>query len=743
MRLFLALAVLVPVRLAAQQGVDSGGRPRNHSEGAATLRVVAATVPISLDGRLSGPAWAQADSIPDFRQREPSAGAPASERTVVKVLRDAEALYIAVRCYDSDARGVRASQLRRDADLSSDDNVQLLIDSFDDRRSAFLFGTNPNGAMWDAQFSGVDDLNESWNGVWEVAVSRDAAGWTAEFRIPVLALRFHTGTNTEFGFNVRRFIRRKNEEDLWRSYGRAQGLYHLNNEGRITDLGDLRRPHDVELYPYALGRAVEAEHDSVGGETAGGYLGGKGGVDAKVGLTPTLTADVTVNTDFAQVEADQQVINLTRFPFFFPEKRQFFLESSGLLDYGTPGMVQLFYSRRLGLDTSGAPVPIIAGGRVYGRLGPWQLGVLDAQTGGSDRANDAILRVTHDLFDRSYVGVIGTLHTGPGGQGVARAGGVDVDLPLVIHGMNLEPKVYVAASQTPGVAGTPIAWRISTDNPNDLFDNFVSLYHIDGAFAPPLGFVRRTGIWETKGHTDFMPRPHALGIRQLDFKLIPEWDIIANESGSLGRAGDWQTAWFEWRFLGGDQENGDRFEVNVQRFLDAPIDTFDIFQAVKIPPGRYWWSRYELQYFMSPGQPLAFGAFVNWGSFYGGRSADVELQGTWRGGGHVIVRADLSRTAARLPGGGFTALLAAGRIEYDFNTRTSFLGFVQYNNDAQRADFNLRFHWIPQIGDDLFLVWNSGYTTNGAAAYRFPAARSLTRPLNGAFVVKIVHRIAP
>ena len=738
MRAWLALAVLVPVGIAAQERGQAKG-----PEEAARLHVVPATVPISLDARLDGPAWAHADSITDFRQREPSAGAPASERTVVKVLRDAEALYIAVRCYDSDARGVRASQLRRDADLSSDDNVQLLIDSFDDRRSAFLFGTNPNGAMWDAQFSGVDDLNESWNGVWDVAVSRDAAGWTAEFRIPFRALRFHTGTNTEFGFNVRRFIRRKNEEDLWRSYGRPQGLYHLNNEGRITDLGDLRRPHDVELYPYALGRAVEAERDSVGGETAGGYVGGKGGVDAKVGLTPTVTADVTVSTDFAQVEADQQVINLTRFPFFFPEKRQFFLESSGLLDYGTPGMVQLFYSRRLGLDTSGAPVPILAGGRVYGRLGPWQLGILDAQTGGSDRANDAVLRVTHDLFDRSFVGAIGTLHASPGGQGVARAGGLDVDLPLVLHGMNLEPKVYLAGSQTPGVPGTAIAWRISTDNPNDLFDNFVSFYRIDAAFAPPLGFVRRTGIWEAKGHTDFMPRPHALGVRQLDFKLIPEWDIIANESGSPLRSRNWQTAWLEWRFLGGDRENGDRFEFNVQRFLDAPTDTFDIFRQVKIPPGRYWWSRYELQYFMSAGRPLAFGAFVNWGALYGGRSADVELQGAWRGGGHVIVSGALSRTAARLPAGGFTALLASSRIEYDFNTRTSFLGFVQYNNDAQRADFNLRFHWIPQIGDDVFVVWNSGYTTNGAATYRFPAARSLTRPLNGAFVLKIVHRIAP
>src|SRR5256885_12352157 len=238
-------------------------------------------------------------------------------------------------------RSVRASQLRRDADLSSDDNVQLLIDSFDDRRSAFVFATNPNGALWDAQFSGVDELNENWNGIWEVAVSRDRAGWTAEFRIPLLALRFRAATDPEFGFNVRRFIRRKNEEDLWRSYGRAQGFYRLNNEGTITDLGDLHRPHDLELYPYALGRAVETEHDSVGGETTGGSFRVAGGADAKLGITPTMTADFTVSTDFAQVEADQQVINLTRFPFFFPANRPVFLQSSGEFDLGTPGRVQL------------------------------------------------------------------------------------------------------------------------------------------------------------------------------------------------------------------------------------------------------------------------------------------------------------------------------------------------------------------------------------------------------------------
>jgi len=713
-----------------------GGLPGQQPAG---LHVALAPAPIPLNGR-DGPVWASADSISDFRQREPAAGAAASERTVVKVLRDGAALYVLVRAYDGDARHIRSSELRRDADLSSDDNVQLLLDSFHDRRGAFVFGTNPHGAMWDAQLVGVDDLNEDWNGIWNVVTTRDAGGWTAEFRIPFRSLRFRRGADLRFGFNVRRFIRRKNEEDLWTSWGRAEGLYHLLNEGELTGLGTPQRVHDLEAYPYVLGRATEAEHDSAGAPTANGFLAGKAGLDVKVPVTPTVTADLTANTDFAQVEVDQQVINLTRFPFFFPEKRAFFLESSGLFDFGTPGRVQVFYSRRLGLDTAGTAVPILAGGRVTGRAGPWRLGLLDAQTGGSDQANDAVLRVQHDLFARSYVGAIASLHTVSGG-GAQSAGGVDVDLPLVVHGQNVEPKFWIAGSRSPGVAGAPLAWRISTDNPNDLFDNFVSLYRIDAGFAPPLGFVRRTGIWETTGHSDFMPRPHALGIRQFDFELIPEWDIIADIAGSLTRPRDWQTASFQW-LAGAGRENGDRIELNVQRFLDAPTDTFDIFRGVNVPPGRYWWSRYEVAYEMSPGRPLAFGGFVNWGTFYGGRSADVELQGTWRGG-RTILTAGVTRTAARLPGGGFTALLGSARMEYDFNTRTNFLGFVQYNNDAQRADFNLRFHWIPRIGDDVFLVWNSGYTTNPAAAYRFPAARALGRPLNGAFVVKVVHRVAP
>src|SRR5256712_1001282 len=223
----------------------------------------------------------------------------------------------------------------------------------------------------------------------------------------------------------------------------------------------------------------------------------------------------------------------------------------------------------------------------------------------------------------------------------------------MVHGGNLEPKVWIAGSQTPGVPGTPLAWRISTDNPNDLFDNFISLYRIDSGFAPPLGFVRRTGVWETTGHVDFMPRPGGLGIRQLDFTFpIPSWDVIANEKGSLFRSADWQTAWFEWRVIGGDLQNGDHFEVNFQRLLDAPTDTFDIFRGVAIPPGRYWLAPFELQYFMNPGRPMSFGAFVNWGQFYGGHTNALWPSPARRARGPLPLRTQLYHTKAHPLGPG-------------------------------------------------------------------------------------------
>ena len=750
----LAIAGAIAVASSSNAARAQGDTVRSCQHGAVTcastrrsadvVAVSASPIPIPLDAALTDSIWSSVDSITDFRQREPAEGARATERTVVKVARDSDALYVAVRAYGDARSMLRARQLRRDADLSSDDNITILIDSFHDRRSAFEFRTNPLGAMWDAQLSGWDAENTDWNGIWEVVVRRDANAWTALFRIPFRTLRFRSGSGTSFGFNVRRFVRRTNEEDLWRSYGRTQGLTQLQNAGELTGFGRLDRHRDVDLRPYVLGRADQNSHDSAGNELARGGWNGKLGGDAKLAVSQTLTADLTVNTDFAQVEVDQQVINLTRFPTFFPEKREFFLESSGIFDFGTEQHAQLFYSRRIGLTDSGTTVPIDAGARLYGRAGAWTVGMLDARTGGDDAANDAVFRVKHDLFERSYIGAIAMQRSGPGVHDVERAGGFDIDLPLVVHGHNVEPKLWLAATHVPdSAAGTPVAWRLSTDYPNDLFDNFVSFYHIGAGFTPMLGFVQRTGIIETTGHVDFMPRPHALGIRQLDFELIPTWDIIANEGGSLLRVRDWQTASLDWVPLGATLQSGDQFSLHVQRLMDAPAEAFPIFRAITISPGRYWWTRGQLQYDMSPVRALALSALFGWGELYDGHDTHESISATWRGGGHLILGANLNRSRVTLSSGSFTAIQAGTRMEYAFNTRADLLAFVQFDNETDRADFNFRFHWIPVIGDDVFVVWNSGYTTDPAARFRFPDRRSLSRPLNGALIVKAVHRLAP
>jgi hypothetical protein len=693
-----------------------------------------------LDGRLDEPIWVSADSITELRQREPFEGAPASERTVVKLIRDATRIYVGVRAYDRGMAAVRASRLRRDADLSSDDNITILIDSYHDRRGAFLFRTNPNGAMWDAQIVGLENTNENWNGIWDVVTGRDSVSWTAEFAIPIRTLRFNPGDGA-IGLNVRRFIRRKNEEDLWQSWGRAQGLSNLLNTGDALGFGDIALDRPIELRPYALARAIAPSYDASGPRLAHGSTDAKAGLDAKLGVSPTLTADLTLNTDFAQVEADQQVINLTRFPTFFPEKREFFLESSGLFDIGTPERAQLFYSRRIGLDSTGAPVSILAGARMYGKQGPWAIGLLDARTGGGENANNVAVRVGRDIFERSTVAAMVVNRTAP--HLAERGAGVDLDFPLVVRGHNVEPHVWLMGTRTSKSSATPLAWRISTDYPNDLFDNFVSLYRIDDGFEPTMGFVRRSGIWETTGHVDFQPRPGVLGIRQLDLTPIPSWDIIADRTtGDLTNPATWETASFEWHAFAGEWQSGDSFELNVTRDFDAPTSSFDVFRDITIVPGRYWWTTAEMQYETNTGRPVSAEAVLSTGRFYDGHSRTAELNATARAGGHAILSLGYSVTSARVSSGAFTATELNGHLEYAFNTRTSFLGFVQFQNEDRRADFNLRFHWIPKIGDDVFLVWNSGVTTDPEAPWRFPGRRALSHPLNGALIVKAVHRLA-
>jgi hypothetical protein len=505
----------------------------------------------------------------------------------------------------------------------------------------------------------------------------------------------------------------------------------------------LTRARDIELKPFVLARAFAPERDIDAEPTAPSSTGGKAGLDAKLAVSPTLTADLTINTDFAQVEVDRQVINLSRFPLFFPEKRDFFLESGDIFAFGTSSQARLFYSRRIGvLDGqrgahprrhAAAMVEAAAGRLAFSTRAPvaWRTPTTPSP------------RVKRDLFDRSYLGGMVThpvrARRGRCGDRLRRRR----RLSARRRRSERATAFWLAGSRATGTSST--AHRLAR----------VARLSKRPVRQLRLGVAHRLGIQSRRSascaHRD-SPVVGQLAVSSAAAnsgraaslaEADSAWNIVANYDGSLTDSRTWQTAEFEWRPLAGTLQSGDDFEFNIQRQFDAPPEEFDVFGDVTIPAGRYWFTRWQAQYSTSDARPLSGEIDASWGDYYNGRSTELQLGGTWRGGGHVILGAELNRTSATLPTGSFVALETVGRVEYAFSPRTSFLAFMQYNNEDRRADFNLRFHWIPTIGDDVYVVWNSGYTTDPDARYRFPSQRALTRPLNGALVIKAVHRFAP
>ena len=411
-----ALVLLVPGVLGAQINPNAV-RP--------TARATRVSSGPIVDGRLNDSVWATATPLERFVQHEPFDGQEATERTDVRFVFDGTALFIGARLYDREPNGIIRGETRRDISLKEQDSFIILLDTFRDRQNAFVFGTTPAGVEHDGQvtkegeggFCGpptnqptVTGANENvnWDGTWSVATSIDSAGWTAEFRIPFRTLRYGASKVQTWGLNIARFIRRKNEEDFWAPIPRQHTLFRVSQAGTIEGL-EPPSQRVALLTPYALG---SLHKDYVAGTTTDGTA--EFGFDAKVGVTPSLTADLTYNTDFAQVEVDEQQINLTRYNLFFPEKRPFFLENAGIFAFGTPQSVDLFFSRRIGISPGGLPVPIRAGGRVSGRIGPLGVGLLDVQTQSVDQAgitlikpnNFSVGRVIYELPHRSRIGAI-------------------------------------------------------------------------------------------------------------------------------------------------------------------------------------------------------------------------------------------------------------------------------------------------------------------------------------------------
>ncbi|HEY5492232.1 MAG TPA: DUF5916 domain-containing protein [Gemmatimonadaceae bacterium] len=683
---------------------------------------------LQLDGRLSEPAWQRADSIDDFRQFEPVEGNPATERTVVRFLSTPQGLWIGIHAYDREPQRILHAQLRRDTDLSTDDWVQVMLSPLQDKRTAFWFAVNANGAVSDAEVVSFESENIDWDAVWDARALITDDGWVAEVFIPWQTLRYRA-ENTSWDVNLRRVIRRKNEEVLWKAWRRTEGIRFLERAGVVEGFTDLPPRATAELRPYAAttGSTMSRDYGTDGSFTKSAEPGLKGafGMDAKFAPSRGLTLDLTTNADFAQAEVDHQVINFTRFPLFLPERRPFFTEGSGIFDFGRTEETQLFYSRRIGLSSDGSPIPLLAGARLSGRLGDQQVGLIAARTGGDHPATDAVIRVRRDLLGRGYVGAMFTGRDARGSD-PSTAAGIDANVPFVIRGQNL---IFQAGSAWThdSIGGTPNYSRFVVEFPNDFADFSSRVERVEMGFNPSLGFVQADGILRWGGFFQVSPRPSIPYVRQLQITLL-DYSYVERLSGGLS------TAAFEVSPLGVRFNSGDEVQLQLSREGDAPTEAFEIFTGSMVKPGTYWFDRWDLMYEGSSRRAVQVNAQVSAGQYYdgNGENYEVELQGRWQP--HLLWSLGYGLTEARLPQSHFTARSLTTRVDYALTPRLNTTLFAQWNNEANRAALNARVRWTRTPGSDLYVVLNSAWPTDLERA-SIPWAR----PMRGGLVVKYVQ----
>jgi hypothetical protein len=683
----------------------------------ATRLAPASAGAIRVDGLLSEPAWRDATPISDFRQREPSEGSPATELTEVRVISDGDMLYVGVVAHDHQPERIVSRILARDKVMEAefdgkpkfggDDAVAILFDPFHDHRNAFIFATNPNGAEFDALLTDEGkEFNVDWRGIWSVAAKRTPEGWSAEFAIPFRTLRYQSDGGV-WGFNVFRIIRRKNEEVLWRSWVRgSEGFARVSHAGHIVGLTDLPRPGaNIDVKPYVLAGANQ-EHETSGTTSTGvGHVG----ADLKSEVRPGLVLDLSYNTDFAQVEVDDQQVNLTRFDLFFPEKREFFLENSGIFAFGSKGTFEAppflaFFSRRIGIHPDSGEVPLLGGGRLTGRLGGQTLGILSAMTAskyGDPRTAFNVARVKRDVRGAGYIGAM--LVDRRNSDAANTVGGLDWSLwPL----QKVNVQGFVARTSTQGPGGDDLVWRVGADYQTSNMSASLSELQVGPDVKARAGFVTRTDVRRTQGNLRYVFRPKMFNLRRISMNMFD--DLVTNTRGerqdwtvSLGASPMWNTA--------------DNFAFFYTFGRSRVDEEFKLADTVRVPVGDYASDIVTLFGTSGPGRPIVFNVNADFRQQFGGTVRSLTAGASATPGMHLGFKLSYTRSDASLPvqvlsgtvyGGDFVAHLLSLRTTYAFTTRLSLNSLAQYNSLDRRVSTNVRLNYIFRPGSDIFLVLN-------------------------------------
>jgi hypothetical protein len=689
----------------------------------------------ALDGTLADPLWQLTDPISDFRQREPESGKPSTEKTEIRILYTRDEVFFGLFCGDSTPKQIVASEMRRDVSQDLDDHFEILIDSRHDHRSAYVFQVNPRGTQRDgliteervgdtaAQNGVAPDFDPSWDGVWESNARITEKGWTATVGIPFSTLNFTRSSHIVWGINFKRFIRHKNEEDLWSSYEHDFGITKVSQAGELTGITDIGSGRLFIVKPYGLAGLDHFIHQGYGTTHTGG-------VDIKYGLRSNLIANLTVNTDFADSDVDQVQFNLTPYKLFFPEKRQFFLENSGVFDFYTGQQERLFFSRQIGIDpVSGEVVPINAGAKVTGGIGAYQVGLMDVDTRASGTnfgANYAVFRVKRG-FGSSYVGFMGIdKRSGNPNDRVNESGGFDLRL-VPLRDLALYGWAALARSQGTRSDDTDVGTNLTYTRP--WMQLFAQHFRVGKNYNPELGYLANAGVRKSYVDVTLIQRLKQRLVRRIEWE---GWFFNMPDLQHVLQNQEWNTTCRIIFNSGAYSENVIQ-DLDIQR-IKSP---FNIYRDKSIPVGLYRFSRHQVSYYSPPDRRFAVGVAERFGAYYGGSLNEIFLQSTYRPNARFSVSLIQTLDSFHLPQGHFDIDLGGVQTNYSFSRLLSLTALIQVdtaNSQAMNANVRLRYNYRPD--SDLYVIFNSGLTFASLAG-------TTTQEMQTRFAIKLTYSFTP
>jgi hypothetical protein len=697
------LVVQAAVAVAQPANGGSASAPFELDAVRASKRVTAVRIdlPVSIDGVLDDAAWRLAEPATDFYQQEPQEFRPATRRTEVRFLYDATTLYVGAMMYDDEPERAITNDLKRDFNGRDGDLFGLVLDTFMDRRNAYGFLSNPGGALRDTQAYENGRRNDAnWHGVWYAKTAVVPEGWSVEYAIPFRTLRFPDRDAQEWGLNIVRIVRRDNEVATWSPVPRQFTHYQVAYAGALSGIAGVHSGRNLQIKP-----AITA--DLGAGETDGaGWKGnGDAGLDVKWGITPSLTLDATLRTDFSQVEADEQQINLTRFGLFFPEKREFFLESPASFQIGLASRsdedrrdIVPFFSRRIGLSSSGQPIPVLGGLRLTGRAGRQTVGVLAMRTGEFEEAPGdtfSAIRIARRVTESASVGGFFFGREAERSGDFNRVGGFEVRLT---PRRTVEIEAFGMRSETADKAGD-WAGRAGFTIETTRHRAALSAVHVGETFQHDLGYVRRTGISTLVGRYSrvFQPKDRRGSIREIrlggEIETTTDAQLTQVLTGVTKLQSETQYA------------DGAVFRAWVSRNFEHLRDEAGI-GSLPLEVGSYRFIDGGVGFESNQSAALSGSVEVRGGEFWSGSQRQFTGGLRYRMSAHVAASATFGRSSIDFPSGSFDANLVGMRLDCSFTPQMFLNAFVQYNGEADAWISNIRYNLVHRPLSDIYIVWN-------------------------------------